>query len=157
MQCFKLGFYGFDITNKKAVIFDNGTSKFDTTTLSTVGDAVASVLAKPERFVNEYVYISSFTTSQSEILAALKRVTGLDWAVEHKSAEDYKKEGKEKLAAGNPYGTYDLIFAAMFQSGNGADFSSHRKISNKELGLQVEDLGKVTKEVVETDRHVVKW
>lgn len=46
-------------------------------------------------------------------------------------------------------GTYDLIFGSMFHGGYGGDFSVIRKISNGELGLEVEDLEKVTKEVYE--------
>lgn len=157
-QCLKLGFYGFDLTNKKATLYDQGQSSFDTTTLSTVGTAVANLLSHPEKYVNEYVYISSFTTSQAEMLAALKKASGTNnWAVEQKSAQAYIDGGNEKSAKGDMMGTYDLIFGTTFQKGNGADFSSIRKLANRELGLEQENVEQVTKEVYETDKHTVKW
>ena len=92
------------------------------------------------------------------MLAALKKATGNnDWAVEHKSAQAYIDGGNEKLAKGDMMGTYDLIFGTTFQRGNGADFSSTRKLANGELGLERENVEQVTKEVYETDRHAVKW
>lgn len=157
-QCLKLGFYGFDLANKEATLYDQGQGQFDTTTLSTVGAAVASVLSHPEKYANEYVYVNSFTTSQAEILAALKKASGTEeWSVEQKSSQAYMDGGNEKLASGNMFGVYDLIFASTFQGGHGADFSSGRKIANAELGLEKEDVDTVTKEVYETDRHVVTW
>ena len=150
--------YSFDLPNKKATLYDQGQAKFDTTTLSTIGTAVASVLSHPEKYANEYVYVSSFTTSQAEIFAALKKASGAeDWSVEQKSSQVYMEGGREKSAKGDIMGLYDLILATTFQKGNGADYSSIRKIANKELGLEKEDVEKVTKEVYETDRHAVKW
>jgi len=116
------------------------------------------VLSLPDKYANEYVYISSFTTSQAEMLSALKKATGTDnWAVGHKSAQTYMDGGREKAAKGDMMGVYDLIFASTFQKGNGADFSSGRKTANAELGLEKESVEEVTKEVYETDRHAVKW
>ena len=92
------------------------------------------------------------------MLAALKKASNTDdWSVEQKSAQAYMDGGNEKLAKGNVMGLYDLIFASTFQKGNGADFSGGRKVANDELGLEKEDVEKVTREVYETDRHVVKW
>lgn len=54
------------------------------------------------------------------------------------------------MAEGDFMGTYDLIFATTFQQGNGTDFSSTRKIGNRELGLEAENVESVTKEVYET-------
>ncbi|KAL6715008.1 hypothetical protein ACLMJK_007269 [Lecanora helva] len=155
--CLKLGFYGFDLQNKRATLYDRGLARFDTTTLSTVGAAVVSVLSTPEKYANEYVFINSLTTSQAEMLAALKKVSGTDnWSVEERSAQEYKDGGREKDNRGDIMGTYDLIFATTFQEGNGADFSRGR-LANEELGLGREEVEGVTIDVWNTDRHVVKW
>lgn len=120
--------------------------------------AVAKILAQPTKWKNEHVYIKSFTTTQQEILAALKTVTGVsDWKIKEENTKDYAKRGQEKLAQGNFYGSYDLIFATTFQAGNGQDYSSLHKISNEALGLPEEDFITVVKNVVETDRHVLRW
>lgn len=138
-------------------MYDEGKGRFDTTTLSTVGSAVANALSQPGKYANEYVYVSSFTTSQAEMFAALKTASGTDdWTVEHKSTEEYLQDGREKAAKGDMMGTLQLIFGTTFQAGNGADFSSIRKLGNKELGLEVEDVKKVTMEVYETSMHSVE-
>lgn len=59
------------------------------------------------------------------------------------------QQGREKDAKGLKEGIYDLIFASTFQEGNGADFSNSNKISNKELGLEAEDVETETKKVWE--------
>ena len=92
------------------------------------------------------------------MLAALKKVSGTNaWSIEQKSAQVYMDGGNEKLAKGDVMGLYDLIFASTFQEGNGADFSSSRRLANDGLELETEHVEKVTKEVYETDRHVVEW
>ena len=102
--------------------------------------------------------MNSFTTSQAEILAALKKASGTnDWAIEDKSAQAYYDGGKERWGKGDATGLYDMLFGMHFIPGLGADFSRERRLANGELGLEKEDLEKVTKEVYETDRHVVKW
>ena len=149
--------YGFDLANKKATLYDHGAAKFEATTLSTVGSAIASILSKPEKYQNQYLYISSFTTSQAEILAALKKASGTnDWAVEEKSAKVWEDEARAKEQKGDVAGTYELIFATMFQEGKGGEFAG-KGLENAALGLPDEDLETVTKEVFEGDRHVVKW
>ncbi|KAK3170934.1 hypothetical protein OEA41_003018 [Lepraria neglecta] len=137
------------------------TSKLKQTTLSTIGAAVAALLSHPTKYENSYLYLSSFTTSQAEIFAALKKATGTndsDWIVENKSVEGCMQAGNEKFAKGDMNGLYDLIFGSVFGGAKyGSDYANGREIGNKELGIEEESLEKVTKEVLEGDRHVVKW
>ena len=66
--------------------------------------------------------------------------------------------GNEKFAKGDMDGLYDLIFGSVFGGAKyGSDYANGREIGNKELGIEEESLEKVTKEVLEGDRHVVKW
>ena len=68
------------------------------------------------------------------------------------------EQGKEKMANGNMYGMFDLIFGSTFGGTKfGSDYANGKKTGNKELGLEEESLESVTKEVLEGDRHVVKW
>ncbi len=69
------------------------------------------------------------------------------------------QEGREKLAQGNVYGMYDLIFGTLFGGSKyGSDYANGREISNKELGLEEEeDLESVTREVLEGKRPQVEW
>ena len=68
------------------------------------------------------------------------------------------QEGREKAAQGDVYGTYNLIFGTVFGGSKyGSDYGNRREISNKELGLEEEDLESVTKEVLEGKRPRVEW
>ena len=66
--------------------------------------------------------------------------------------------GREKAARGDIHGTYDLIFGSTFGGSKyGSDYGNRREISNKELGLEEEDLERVTREVLEGKRPLVEW
>jgi DNA-binding protein Fis len=135
------------------VLYDNGVGRFDTTNLSTVGKAVAKILTIPNKFQNEYVYISEFTVSQNDIFDALLRVTSTkreDWSVEHRTAKSMKLQGLEKLEKQDLAGVYDLIFAAVHQPGLGSDFSSTRKLDNDALGVVKGDLFETTRKIFES-------
>lgn len=115
---------------------------------------MASILSKPHRYQNEYVYVHSFSISQREILEALIVATGSsNWEIEQASAAKFYKEGQEKIAKGDLSGVFNLIFGAIFEEGHGQDYSSIRKISNEELGLPEEDLPEVVKKLVTTIEH----
>ncbi|MCJ1476766.1 hypothetical protein MMC13_005435, partial [Lambiella insularis] len=153
----KQGFYGFDLATHTVTLYDRGTTQFDTTTLSTVGAAVASILSRPAHYANQRLYICSFTTSQQEILAALQANNfSAKPQITQTSTAEYIREGNEKIEKGDFSGILNLIFGRTFQEGNGAQYSSVRKISNEELGLEKEDLKTVVGEVMRSDRHVVK-
>jgi hypothetical protein len=134
------------------VLYDNGVGRFDTTNLSTVGYTVAKVLTIPNKFQNEYVYVSEFTVSQNDIFDALLGITGTkreDWKIEHRTAESMKSQGLDKLAKQDFTGVYDLIFAAVHQPGLGSDFSATRKLDNDVLGVVKGDLFEATRKIVE--------
>ena len=152
-KCLGGGVLGFDNAAHKATLYDNGTAKFSTTTLPRIGEAIAALLTHPDKYVNEFLFVNSFTTSQAEILAALKKASGAEWEVEHKDAGARIADGKEKLANGDPHGALDLIFGATFHGGYGGDYSA--KVNSQALGLEAQDLETVTREVYEAvvDKH----
>lgn len=117
----------------------------------TVGKAVAKVVSLPELYQNQHVYISEYTISQLDIFAAIQKATGTsasEWTVEHRTAESLRQEGYAMIEKNDYSGVLNLIFAAIFQAGNGSEFSSIRKLENEALGLQAEDLVSVTKRIV---------
>lgn len=135
------------------MLYDNGLGRFDTTNLSTVGKVVASILSLPNKFRNEYVYVSEFTVSQNDIFDALLKITRTkreDWTIEHRTAESLRSQGLEKLEKQDFTGAYDLIFAAVHQPGLGSDFSATRELDNDDLGVVRGDLFEATKTVVES-------
>ncbi|KAH0541941.1 hypothetical protein GP486_008679, partial [Trichoglossum hirsutum] len=73
----RLGLLGFSIPNRHGLLHSSGSTPFTATTLSTVTRSLLYILTT---FVsttkNRYIYLSSFTTTQNDILECLKRQTG---------------------------------------------------------------------------------
>ncbi|KZF22473.1 NAD(P)-binding protein [Xylona heveae TC161] len=125
----KAGFLGFDLKSNTATIFDDGNRPFSTTTIATVGTAVANSLARPSQTANKIVYVSSVVTTQNEVLAAYEKATGKKWQVKKESTEESAKIGGEKLAKGDLSGfinvvravTYGPQYAGNWEAGPGSD------------------------------------
>ena len=110
----KVGFLGFDAANKVATLYDNGTAKFSSTNLHTIGLAVVKALENAEGTKNQYVFVSGFQTSQKEILEVAEKVTGTKWIVRNASVDDAINKGNEKILRGDYSGIEDLILGATF-------------------------------------------
>ncbi|CAN9177362.1 unnamed protein product [Alternaria sp. RS040] len=110
----KVGFLGFDAANKVATLYEDGTAKFSSTNLHTIGLAVVKVLENAEATKNQYVFVSGFQTSQKEILEVAEKVTGGKWIVRNASVDDAIKKGNEKILRGDFSGIEDVILGATF-------------------------------------------
>jgi hypothetical protein len=100
------GFLGFDLAQRKAMIYDKGDQPFSTSTVALIGTAVANAPLKQKLTENRHVYVSSFTTTQNEVLAVLETVSGVRWdftrvnsKVKIKEANDALSSGKDPVAA----------------------------------------------------------
>lgn len=159
LQSLKGGYFGIDFRNKTATLYDEGTTRFNTTLIPTVGLAVARLLSLPvesnsgpslSNYANKFIYISSFHTTQREILKAVQKVTNTtdsDWNINKASAQAWIDEGNEKLAKGDFEGMINLLYGGILKEGLGGDFEATRGISNEVLGLPKEDIVEVVKEV----------
>lgn len=155
------GFFKINVSARKATLLDGGIGKFNTTTKSAVALAVTRLLCLPETslsgesslsdFANGFCYISSFLTSQKEILEAVQSVTGTsvdEWTVEDVDAEGYIQEGKERVAKGD-FGGYVNIFGGMvFKGGMGGDYESVKGVSNEVLELPRVTLDEAVREAL---------
>ncbi|CAI9629927.1 hypothetical protein GT037_007267 [Alternaria burnsii] len=110
----KVGFLGFDAAHKVATLYEDGTAKFSSTNLHTIGLAVVKALENAEGTKNQYVFVSGFQTSQKEILEVAEKVTGSKWIVRNASVDDAIKKGNEKILRGDYSGIEDLILGATF-------------------------------------------
>ena len=139
------GFLGFDLVNHKAMIFDNGDQHFSVSTLPLIGAAVAKTLLMANRTRNKYIYASSFTTTQNEILRTLKSVQGVPWEIETVQSEVKIREAQETLnGGGDAVAAFRLlILASSYGQGYGNDFRG--KDSNRELDLPVENMEDVVR------------
>lgn len=139
---------GFDIKNKKAVIYDQGSRLFTTTILNTVGTGVVSVLTNLEATKNKYVFIGSLTTSQNAILAALEKAVGGSWTTEKTTGYGEVVADREKLAKGESTIIRPMITAATYTEGTGSNFAVDEKLWNSELQLPLGDLDALVKWIV---------
>lgn len=135
----KVGFLGFNAQTKTAKLIDGGVAKFSTTNLDTIGLAIAKILLNPELTKNQYVAVTSFITSQSEVLAIAEKLSGEKWKVEELSSEALFKSGGEKLAKHDHSGVIDLLQAVTSTKENLGDYSV-LGLWNEKLGLPKEDL-----------------
>lgn len=132
----KAGFFGFDLKTHTATIYDDGKHVANLTKLSTIGAAVASILKHPSTTRNKHIYISDYNNTQLDILAALEKATGgKKWTVTHKSTDETRKEGFDKLSKGDYSGIVLLIIAMVYSGDPEADYSAHKELANEKLGL----------------------
>lgn len=136
---------------------DNGEN--NTASISQVGLAIAKVLSLPvtstensraslEHYANNFIYISSFCTTQAKIFDAIKKATNTadsDWKIEHSTIAKREEAAREKLVAGDMYGAMDLIYCFYMGDGKGGNFDAKAREERKVLGLEEESLEDVVK------------
>jgi len=151
---FKKGYWGIDVKERKARLFDDGAVKINTTTLPKVGQSLAALVSladsKLARFKNEFVYFSSFHVSQREILDSVIHATGThdsDWVIESEPAAEAAEAAKDAIRKGNGMKNVDLLFATLFRDGYGGDYEAKGTV-NEMLGLEQENFDDVVKELV---------
>lgn len=94
----KDGLLGFDFTWQSATVYATGDERFPCSTLGDVGHAVKDILALGDDTAkNRILYRASFMTSQNEILASLRRLTGRKWTVSHVEVAECVREGEQRM------------------------------------------------------------
>lgn len=137
-QGLKVGSLGFVASSKTARIIDSGNEPFQGTNLPTVGLAIVSILQRLPDTANKYLVISSFTTTQNELLALYEEETGAKWTTTNAKSEDLQKTADEKLAKGDFSAFLEYLGAFVFGDGKGPARSAES--ANELLGLPKEDL-----------------
>lgn len=133
-------------------MYDDGTTKFDSINIDSLGKIVSGILTVPDEFTNRYAFVSEFSLSQNDIFDALLKATKTDrkdWTVEHRTTADLRKDGLDKIGKGDFSGALDLIGAAVFQDGLGSGYSNIRKLDNALVGLEKGDLVAVTEKILQ--------
>lgn len=144
------GFLGYDIPTRSATIWDSGDKKFTFTNQKQLGDAVVSVLRRPQATANQYLYISSVETSQKEILVALKNSTSSSWTVQNTTTAAEVSEATKKLQAGDFSGALALVRATIYGNipGLRSNYAKERVLANGLLELKEESVQKTIQRVV---------
>ncbi|KAJ5601391.1 hypothetical protein N7510_010925 [Penicillium lagena] len=156
------GGFGINVKTRTATLYDGGVSKFNTTLIPTVGLAIARLLSLPvstlssPKVANKFIYVSSFHTTQREILSAVQKATGTndaDWNIDtSKTSQGFIDEGNQLLKDGNFSGMVNLLYGTLFNPGLGGDYESTKGTDNKLLGLPQQDerdMAVVVQEIIE--------
>lgn len=160
------GTFGFDIKNREAVFFDDGTQKISTSTWPQCGRAMAGLLSLKvlpedesdkdltlESFAYGWAYPTSFTVSQKDMFASLLRVTGTresDWKISHEDSRVRWAKAKEEFEQGSRLAFRKTMYTRIFfPTGEGNLEQSGRKTLNGPLNLPKEDLDEYTKQCVD--------
>ncbi|KAI9861614.1 MAG: hypothetical protein M1813_005224 [Trichoglossum hirsutum] len=141
----RLGLLGFSIPSHHALIHSTGSTQFTTTTLSTITTSLLYILTT---FIsttkNRYIYLSSFTTTQNEILEYLRRHKGDQaWTVERIESQEAIRRAKEKVDRGEPGAVRELVTAQTFSEGRGGVWGGE----NAAWGIAGETLDNVVGQV----------
>ncbi|KAH8689368.1 hypothetical protein BGW36DRAFT_365139 [Talaromyces proteolyticus] len=141
------GFFGFNISERTAVIYSSGTKVFNATTRETIGRAVALVLQSPKT-ENRYIYIADVRTTQNEILSHLQIQTGVAWKTTSKDANAHRLEGETLLKGGNfPSAAPKLLLGNLYGDGHGT-LVDNELLENAAIGLQTKELSNVVASVL---------
>ncbi|KAH0372894.1 NAD(P)-binding protein, partial [Aureobasidium melanogenum] len=148
--------FGIDIGNKKAVLYDEGLTKMNTSTWQLCGKAIAKLLSLPEeelqKFKNRALYVSSFRVTQREMLDSVHRVLGKtdqDWEISYENTKDRYQKGIEDMKMGDRTGFGRAMYARVFYPDGSGDYESSKGLDNESLNLPQEDLDEATKRTVE--------
>ena len=157
--------YGFDFTNRTVTLYDEGETPICTSTWPQVGRAVASLLSlkihpdgpndkspRLENYKNVYVYVSSFTVSQKDMLESVLRVTQTnmkDWDVRKEPVHARYAAGMKQMKEGDRSGFAKLLYARVFYPDDSGNAEKTRGLQNNALGLPKEDLDECTKAAVQ--------
>lgn len=161
-----LGLLGVDLKGRKMVLAE-GSGRFNMTSLDRIGEGIARLLSLPiqdERnpraslgyYANNFVYLSSFSTTQRGALEALQRVTGTssaDWTVEtgDSIADRIRKDqaAMKEGGQGAMYAGMDLLAAVYIGEGYGGEYQDKALEDLKVLGLEEDDIDVVFKREIE--------
>ena len=142
------GFMGYNLQERKVSLINGGKDTWSTTTMPTIGLAVKNSLLVLDKTANQYIFIDSFTVSQSQVLASFEKATGKKWDVEQVDAEAMKNGGLEKLKKGDFSGAMSIIRYINCVHGHGGNYAEYEKTANGLLSLPKESLDEAVANVL---------
>ncbi|KAI1636145.1 NAD(P)-binding protein [Biscogniauxia mediterranea] len=126
-----------DLKDKSTTLYDGGNRLFSTTTVATLGKAIARVLQHPEETKNRVVYVQDTAITQRRIVEMGKKAVGPDgWKEEvvpvSKLLEEVEEEQK-KSTPNHDKLMVNCIKASVFGEGYGSHFQN---LDNELLGIK---------------------
>ncbi|KIV78827.1 hypothetical protein PV11_06437 [Exophiala sideris] len=149
---FQVGFLGFDRVTKKAEIWDDGNVAFSASIQEDFGKAIIGILTHPAETANQYLYVSSVTTTQRAILDVIQFQTGQGWTVQHFKTDEEIARGRALVAKGDFTGMFALVKASAWGTVPGirTNYPVDEKLANGVIGLPAE------RSIDEVMRNVLK-
>ena len=146
------GLLSLDIRTMTGELVDSGKPRFTTTTTAQVGDAVAAALVHSDKTKNQYVYISSFDTTQNELVETIERISGRKFTLGKVGGKELYARGTKHVEDGEwVKGYYELASAVTYNDEPMTYFPDKSAHWMKELGLvQEETLDEVISRVLKT-------
>ncbi|KAI0837558.1 NAD(P)-binding protein [Hypoxylon sp. FL0890] len=142
---------GFDVKQRSAIIYDDGTEEFTGTTLEGIGQAVVGVLKHPEETANRFVKARSIQTCQNQLLDAFQQITGQSWEIKRGSAKDLLESGRKKHQAGVGGWILELVVYQLFEPGEARCIVASKEESDAELLEMKEETSKdIARKVLDT-------
>jgi hypothetical protein len=110
--------HGFFLNPKthSTTLYNGGDVKFSTTTLKSIGTAVAGVVAHLPETKNRAVFVQDAVVTQNQLIAYAKEKDGKDWDLKEKSTKDVYDESMKTLQSGGDIGSamVGFILAGIF-------------------------------------------
>jgi len=109
-----VGFFGVDLVKKKAVLLNDGNLKLNVTNLSSIGEAIVTILSKPDLVKNRLALIHDMFVSQNDVLKVAEEELGAKFDVSYVKTEELRRESEAGLATGDPAAIFGLVKAAIW-------------------------------------------
>ncbi|KAJ4129213.1 hypothetical protein NW768_007748 [Fusarium equiseti] len=130
------GLLCLDVKTKTGELVDAGEPKLTTTTVSQVGEATAAALLHPDKTKNQYVHVSSYNTTQNQVLEALERISGERFAMKQLSNAELYARAEKHIEDGKwTTGYYELATSTVYSDAAVTYFPDEAENWNKVLGL----------------------
>lgn len=106
------------------------------------------MLQKPAETANKYFVITSFKTTQNQIVEVAERATGQKFEIKKVDAEAWKKEGLEMLQKGD-FRAFGRFWGWLLWKDGESLWPGESKfvVGNELLGLPQEDMEEVIKRI----------
>jgi hypothetical protein len=130
------GLLCLDLKTKSGELVDSGESIFTTTTAPQVGEAAAAALIYSEKTKNKYVHVSSFNTTQNQVIEALERLSGSEFKLEKVDNKDLYHRAMKHIDEGDwSRGYYELASSTVYSDSPVTYFPDQAAYWMQELGL----------------------
>jgi hypothetical protein len=107
-------------------------------------------LLHPSETANQYLFVSTATATQKDILDSLQKQTGEKWTVEQVSTDEQIARGKHLISEGDFTGMLALVQASAWGTVPGirSNYAVDEKLSNALLGISDDSLDEIIKNVL---------